>query len=651
QVLFLWIIVGLAIGVFFGKSNRIVRKGKVLFYKQNLILSLVYLAFLLLNQLTVAILKAYIPLLLILAAVAMGVQIGFLLMTLFLVKKPKKAPMILLLILCLACLTPFASVSASSSEGSAEEAPAAEVVAPSIMDITPEEIGMSGISEGNHTAYDELSGGNLGTSLVFDRGKLGNSENGRAFQGGSVRFFNYYRVAAPVGSIYEYGVDGTTVRVYYGIEIYKESTTEELLVQLEAHAAQRAAAGASVSNFDMGGSKAFRMNESSGVVEGVTYMATIEDTLFTMVYTYTRPIASPIENVTTYAPPKMNEAQLDALFGKWTKRIISSEEFATEKNFDKEGEEAAESGHGVEKESGEKDSSGKGGIFEALTNGKNLLELVPVKNKDALLANLAGGLLAGGGMIVFSLFTAIPGNLPLTDEEEEEEVEVFEISKIPGIGMRREDGKYWTKNHGWQDEAFPRFQIEKLERTLSNFAFELEKSTLAEDKMMVDILENEKMLCERERKLWIEDYEACTNTKYQNTLPSDSAANPISWNYKTDLGTMLEDGTFSELAKEKKKITTKQTLMQIIERTGFLSDELSPDLHIINNPVNEKILTEAGVLDAYNAEILHRTGKNKEAMQAVFHFEKTKTEGASDSLKALIAGAEAFAESLLAKKR
>ncbi len=656
---FILILVGLALGVFLGKSNKLVKKREVIFYKQNLFLSLIYLGFFLANQLTAALFNAYIPLLLMLGALAMGVQIGFLLMTLFLAVKPKKAPLALVFLLCLTCLFPLGTVNATEEEKASEgEAAVSEeaAVEPSIMDITPAELGVTGVEEGNKTAYDELSGGNLGTSLIFDKGKVGNSENGRAFQGGSVRYFNYYRVAPPPGGIYQYGVDGCTVRSYYGYEIYKEGTTEDLLAKLEVNAVERQNSGCTVNSIQIGKNKVFRIYEAAGPIEGVTYMAAAENTLFTIVYTYTTPVAPPIEAVETYSPPKMTVEQLDALFGAWTKRILGSEEFAAEKNSGKEGEETEEASSGMEKKSGEQKASPVGGIIDGLTHGKGLLEFVPLDSKDGFLANLIGGLLAGAGMILFSVLTVLPKGLSMMEEEAEEEEAgpAFEISKIQGIGMRREDGKFWTKNHGWQDEEVPAVQVEKLDRLLEKLKEEIEKATRNEDKMMVELLGNEKMRCERERLSWIQDHEACKKTKYeeeQSETEEQNIPTEIYWNYKMDLGTMAEKGTLKELSKEKKKVTTKPITMRIIEKAGVLSEEMIlPDIHIISEPANSTRLAEAGVEEALNAEIIRNTGKNIQALERAFGFEKAKLEGCAESLKEMIAGAEAFAESLRSKK-
>jgi len=660
NVLFLWLVIGLAAGVFFGKSNKLIRKGKVLCYKQNLILSLVYLGVLLANLLLLALTKAYLPFLLILGALALGIQTGFFLLILLLGKQPREKakkettealPVILLLIFCMTLLSPsgfvFASSEKPAAHGGAEAAATSE---PTVMDLKPEEIGILDIAEGNNTSYDELSGGNLGISLVFDKGKIGNSENGRAFQGGSLRFYNYYRVPASAGSIYQYGVDGTTVRAYYGFEIYKEKTNEELGAQLEVHAAQSASGGARVSNFQSGGTKVFRIYESSGTVEGVTYMTVAEETLFTLVYTYAAPLQPPLEQVDTYSPAKMTEGEMDALFENWTGRILESDEYAIEKGSKEEGEETEGGAHGMAKKSGpqKKEVKEVKGAIGALTNGKGFFQLVPVASGKAALASILGGLLAGGGMVFFALFTVMPEGFTLLTEDAGEKTPVYEESKTPGFGMRRSDGKFWSRNHGWLSEETPSVQMEKLKQTLSGCNFEIERAELADDKMMVELLQNEKERCLREYHQWVEDLLACRGEKHK-ALETEEAEAPRA--YKGDLGTLAEKGLLLDLKKEKKKITQKRLAMQSIEKAGILPEEIPEQIHLLRAPADAKILEEAGVQEVLNTEILRSTGISTEAIARAFAFDAPGALGVGESIGNMIKEAEAFAQELLSKKR
>ena len=692
---FLWILPGLAAGALLGKRQKIyLSEFGDLLYRQNLILAVAYLVMMIACQATTAILTAYLPLLLYLTGTVSGVLSGFLLVLLFRSRpkkekpakpakekktpkpakekkapKPKKekkaktAPAVLALALCLSCFVPVGTVSASPEEPAATEAEgegeaAAEPAEPTVMDIEPSEINIT-IPVGDNTAYDELSGGKLGTSLKFDVGTMGNSENGRAFQGGAVRYFNYYRVPAAEGNIYQYGVDGSTVRVYYGFEIYngEEGSKKDLKALLEKNAKDTAANGYTVDTVELGSVKAYRTYEVSGAIKGVTYMGEIKNTLFTMVYTYAPPTVAPIEEVQIYTPDEMTPTQLDALFSAWIKRTVASKEFKEQLNWEEEGEETehAEEAN-LEKESGKSEKAGaSGGIVQLFTNGKNLLDPVPVEPAAAGESALLGGVLSIIGVVLLSLkCTVSKGVLIIQDEEEELPPEP--VDTRAGLGMRREDGRLWTKNHGWQSKDNPGLQVEGLDRSIKNLHGELAKYMESQDKQLADIVREEITRCERDRIAWAEDYKIAEKKPFvkkgkendEEIIIAEPAA-PKPWNYDRDLGAAAARGRLEEIVSEKKEISSMVATRQILKRASDAAETgPSPGAHLLEAPTTFEILRNAGVEEALNAELIKCVGKVSESAKKAISYEKEGMEKLPDALKAMTEAAEAYAEKALA---
>ena len=704
-----WIIAGLVGGVILGKRTTLGKQDNLLYYKQNLIFSLSYLVLLLFNQFVAAALHAYIPFLLYIAGTAAGVQAGFLGMLLYrdfsskrvpkikapktpkapkapkapkeakkqnkiqalkaLKKTKKSGPAVVAIILCLSCLCPIGTVDAAA-EKTAAEAPATPAAA-SDMDIVPAEIALTGIAEGNKTAYDNTAGGNIGISLIADKGSMGDSENGRAFEGGGVRYFNYYRVAPDAGSKYQFGIDGSSVRVYYGFEIYNKKNTKQITALLDQDIADRKANGYNVDSYQTGGATAYRIHEEAGVIMGVTYMTAMENTLFTMIYTYAAPSKQPADGAVMKLPAKMTGQQLDSLFTAWTGRVLASKEFKTELTG-VEGTKAkaakAASEEGLKKKSGSSGSAG-GGVMNLFTNGKNLMKPIPIKPQQVMLADLLCGLLAGGGMSAFALLGLMPKETEPPREQEPEKEEPFGASKVPGIGMRRKDGKYWTKNHSWQDEGAPGLQLEKLQRILSNLEEELLKYLQAEDQMMANVVRIEKRRCERERTAWEEDYKTINRKNFEYTeihrpKEKESSEKPAEeskkeaettaailpeeekqrvWNFEGDLGVIANFGDFEKLAEQKSPAASLNVTMAVLRR---ISAGAPPEegVHILQEPVTGEILRETGVEEVLNEEIIKSVGVLANVERKAMNFDKTGMEMIPASLKAMTESAEDLIE-------
>ena len=103
NVAFLWVGAGLAVGVVFGIFIKPGCNNKIVFYKQNIIFAVSYIAMLLINQLIALLFKSYIPAMLFIAALAVGMQAGFNSVLVLKTKKLRKAYAIIIL-LCLGFL-------------------------------------------------------------------------------------------------------------------------------------------------------------------------------------------------------------------------------------------------------------------------------------------------------------------------------------------------------------------------------------------------------------------------------------------------------------------------------------------------------------------------------------------------------------------
>lgn len=139
-------------------------------------------------------------------------------------------------------------------------------------------------------------------------------------------------------------------------------------------------------------------------------------------------------------------------------------------------------------------------------------------NVSGLLAGLAGlvGILSSllngeiSGLNISSIPTDDLASQPVYSEEvtpapatSEKTIKVDPPK--PSIGTRRDDGKIFTKNHGWQNENYPEMNINSIKNTISSLEKDIQKHINKGDKLRTEIAKDELKRNKRELKAWQED--------------------------------------------------------------------------------------------------------------------------------------------------
>ncbi len=79
---------------------------------------------------------------------------------------------------------------------------------------------------------------------------------------------------------------------------------------------------------------------------------------------------------------------------------------------------------------------------------------------------------------------------------------------MPPIGTRREDGKIFTKNHGWQNENWPEISSNSIKKVISSLESDIQRHSQSGDKLRAEIAKDEMKRNMRELKGWEEDIKA-----------------------------------------------------------------------------------------------------------------------------------------------
>ncbi|MHB8983728.1 MAG: hypothetical protein ACYC4E_00035, partial [Carboxydocellales bacterium] len=613
---------GLAIGAIFGFFIKLDLNGKNIFYRQNMILAVAYLALLLINQLIALLFKSYIPIILFISAIAVGMQVGFNLIVVFKANKMKKLSVGMVLVCCCSMLiSTYASM----------------VYAAESLDIAQSDIGLGGVAVGQRLVNNEKAGTKIGDSLVIGRGSWASGTQGsKIFNGGAISYVNTFLVKPGPYSAYQYDTSSCSVNCYYSIQVFSEHKKEDVEKLVYNIANDKKNYGYFVDSIVIDNNKVYRISEVRGAIESITYIAAIHKSLLTFVYSYTSPLLPPISGTMPFIPKQLSLNELDALFAKWSQKAAASSEI---KQL-------------LPKEDGNLQQNNKNSNVQQNSNvnetkNKNPFHPQPISDSDANNATAASGILSGIAALLSAFIGLLPKNFvpqvssPISPREPFKNIPVTSPPQRT-IGTRRGDGKIFTKNHGWQNENYPEMNINSIKNVINSLENDIQGHAQNDDKLRTEIARDELKRNLRELKSWQEDNIAVKRAQtFENSNMLQNSAKRRD-DYAGQLGTAVKvagaigfasdialavgtSGVSTALTSAK---TTLSSLSLAKEIAGAAADGY------VNNKNLSVVITEFGI----NKGISVGVGKIFDAGKA-----KYDVENAKNALKALVGAAESSA--------
>ena len=441
SIMFIWLLAGLIIGAIFGKSIKLQRKGENILYFQNIYFALSYMVLLLLNQIILLIFEIYIPVMLIFAAIAIGMQVSF--NTLLLIKGKKLRIMaVATLLLCSICLLTFGFDASAAPDLSgkykATRYHAVDMEAPQVYWSTmrnPD--GTYGMKKADfidkHLNTKQMA---KNTTLILKKSNDGNYSGEWHF--------------------------ASEVRKFQEVKVKNNRITATNILHDEFRAV-------------------FDVTIKNGKMTGTVH----------------------------------HYARADVGSGNKVDLVVKYE-FVAEQSEGITPSPVPETG-----------TQGENPITEA---PKNPLIPVAVPENEAKAATAASGILAGLSTLIATFATqfggavsaaanasmpaagAITNTLTLNTPDTNIQTSPAQppppeplLPEKPPIGTRREDGKIFTQNHGWQNENYPEMNARSIEGVIQKLEEDMQKYIQKGDSLRTEIARDALKLKKRELRAWQED--------------------------------------------------------------------------------------------------------------------------------------------------
>jgi len=675
SVAFLWIGAGFGIGMIFGAFIKLNRNGKYIFYKQNIIFAVSYLALLLINQLIALLFKSYIPAMLFIAAVAVGMQVGFNLVIVLKTKKLRKAYAIIILLCCSFLFSTFALPAKAADNKISKLEGDWEMVY--MVDVN--NVSESQKNKLLETLADKWSIRTITNRLTLNSLDVTSNINPT---NGNIEFeYNYqdykYKFITGISD------DGNSMAGYFYINKWDDTNTtyvsgrivarntgkqqkqskdgkpsensldglwkSELIVTkwgVSKETLPQFANGSSSESFKIENGKLIQygsFKNSKMTVEG--NRITIENYQYnatsTIRLTYSGQISNDMEHIDgnfSWQIKAAEQIQYDTwLEAKWIAVKVQ-----------------ALGNH----------STGEDNQAESNLYKENPFIPKPISSEDANTAATASGFLAGLSALISTIASLVGGakdlaGMPLPDTQipypaDPQNIIINpknpDISHVPQpsnpdapmeppLGTRRGDGKIYTLNHGWQNESYPEMNINSIKNIISSLENDIQRHVQNGDKLRAEIARDELKRNLRELKYWQEDSIAIKRAQtgesedfYQNQAKrwanraddletAENVANTIS--FASDIALAIGTSGISTTLTSAK--TTLESLSLAKEISGALAEGYMKDKNMGG------VITKFGV----NKGISMGVGKIFDAGKG-----KYGVENAKNALKALVAAAE-----------
>ena len=538
---FLWLAAGTVIGAIFARKIKLERQERTISYFTNLLFAMSYLSLLLLNQLMAVLFHVYFPFMLSIAALAAGLQAGFLGLLLRRSKKLSKAPAALLLVCCIGLLAPSNLI---------------QVVAAGPFDISPDQVGISGVAPGDRQSYSNETNTRLGDKLEVTSGSWQEGNYGTRSYFGQMYYETIYKGLQSPDFVGTYNGYTCAVKLSYLAEMqHPANTPEDIETHVREYDVPSADSGIPVTEIPIRDYTAYRFGANNYIQDSngqpipsalinydTTYVMAVGIYQLTMTYEYWPAPEEypPVAGNTTLIPEPMDAADLDAVFIDWAQRLIDSGEL--EVGADSAGAGTA----GSSTEDATLDDAGS-------SAGGNPFLPKGISQNQANWATFLSGLMAGlsallgvlSGLAPAGPVTSMP-EVPVAPEQTPASApqtappaappQTAPASAGPPYGTRREDGKIWTRNHGWVNENSPDLNINSIKNVISSLESDLARHSANGDKLRTEIARDELARNRRELRSWEQDQKATRAAQINDRegLNQDSKAR---WSgYDSDLG-------------------------------------------------------------------------------------------------------------------
>jgi hypothetical protein len=624
-----WVFFGLIIGGVFGFLIKLQLSENEIYYHQKIEFSFIYLSLLLVNQLIGIFYKAYIPVFIFLSALALGLYVGLHIVILIKTRKIRKIAA-LTLMLCLSLLIPFLCLNASAAE--------------------------------DEKVFQKNSQGLAYASLTNSADFQFQLPDGRKVSTADLKPVS---ANSPVSSVTVYSYYPNPMLIIINVRgtLAPESDNWELRYSLEntgnpGNQVKLDAQG----NFSAQGTvhiyaqtwaeKIGAKNQESDYKETWDFVGRVDQSGCTL------RITQPNGN--------FEETYFEYPIGFFTNSSQPAAQTPA-----------------AQQPTGAQPGNGTTGQTSGEKSGGSWFAPQDVQAGTANTATAASGIIAG----IAALFSALGASLGTTNisdlnsfasgsEPSDPEPSDPEPPQSdppqpkpsdprPPVGTRREDGKIFTKNNGWQNEDFPRMQANSLNQTISSLESDLNKYAQNGDKLRAEIARDELKDSQRQLNKWNEDASMIGKIKsqdnealHQNEVKrwdereasmetAENTASTIS--FAADIALAVGTSGVSSVFTGAKSVSAVKNAITTVKALTTVKEAATAGANIYDGYARGKDMAGVVTKEIVNKGISMGVGKIFDAGKESFGFAKYGPQKSADSLKILVSSAEPSAGNVAQK--
>lgn len=621
----IWILAGLIAGGIFGFLLKLQQVGKKVYYTQGLEFSIIYMLLLLVNQLIAVFFQGYLPIVLFLSALALGLYVGLHLVILMKTRKLMKTITVIML-LCLSLVVPSNMLSAAGVE-----------------DETVFQNNAQGLAQASLT-------NGLDFQFTLPTGQQVNSAGIAPISVNSptskLSINSYY----PEPMMIIIDVEGDLVppdgwELSYRLESLGEQGNQ-LKLDSDGNFEAEGVVRIIGKTWGDGGTQEFDYTENWAIAGSVNQSG--------LGVRITQPNGNFEEKYFEYP----------AGFFDGNNQAVTEEPSVVQDSSEELGD------------AGESGDVGDG----------NLFALQGVEEKTADLAVTVSGVLVGLAGLIAALGTSLgslgTGGNPLSAapmatappakpepplEPKSTEPKPAEPKSAggtqdgdrPPVGSKRDDGKIYTRNNGWQNEEFPGMQANSLKNEIDTLQGDVEKYTQNGDKLRAEIARDQLKDSQRALKKWSEDASDINKGKsldnealYQGQgdrwdvrdSAMGTAANVASTiSFAADMTLAVGTAGVSSVYSGAKTFGALKNAVSTVKTLTTVKEAASAGANIYDGYTRGKNMSDVLTKEVVNKGISLGVGKVFDAGKEQFGFVKYGADKATDSLKILISTSETSA--------
>jgi len=226
----------------------------------------------------------------------------------------------------------------------------------------------------------------------------------------------------------------------------------------------------------------------------------------------------------------------------------------------------------------------------------------------------------------------------------------------PPVGTRREDGKIFTRNNGWQNEDFPRLQANSLNQTIRSLESDLNKYTQNGDKLRAEIAKDELKDSQRQLNKWNEDANMIGKIKSQDNESlyqdqskrwdereaimgtAENTASTVS--FAADIVLAVGTSGVSSVFTGVKSVSAVKNAITTVKTLTTVKEAATAGANIYDGYARGKDMAGVVTKEIVNKGISMGVGKVFDAGKESFGFAKYGSQKSADSMKILVSSAE-----------